>query len=139
MKKMTQIGILMLGLMVAFAGCDATKKMAGEKLGDMAGIEFGDFDMKGLMGKFTGITDGFKDVNADNVEGLTSKITDLSGSIDGMGIDKLTGPAKDFAGKQMSTFGGAVEKAMGGVSDEGLVGKLKPAVDGLMDKLNAFK
>ena len=139
MKKMTQIGMLMLGLMVAFAGCDAAKKVAGDKMADMAGIEFGDFDMKGLMGKFTGITDGFKDVNADNVDGLTSKITDLSGSIDGLGIDKLAGPAKEFAGKQMTTFGGAVEKAMGGVSDEGLLGKLKPAVDGLMGKLNAFK
>ena len=105
----------------------------------MAGIDFGDFDMKGLMGKFTGITDGFKDVNADNVDGLTSKITDLSGSIDGLGIDKLAGPAKEFAGKQMTTFGGAVEKAMGGVSDEGMLGKLQPAVDGLMGKLNAFK
>ncbi len=142
MKKLTQIGMLMLGLMVAFAGCDAAKKAADDakdKMADMADIDFGDFDMKGLQGKFDGITDGFKDVNADNVDGLTSKISDLSGSIDGMGVDKLTGPAKGFVGKAMSTFSGVVEKAMGGISDEGILSKLKPAVDGLMSKLNAFK
>ena len=67
MKKLTQISVLLLGLMVAFTGCDAAKEAANDakgKAADMAKIDFGGFDMKGLQGKFTGITDGFKDVTA---------------------------------------------------------------------------
>jgi len=142
MKKMSQISLLLVALMIAFTGCDAAKKAADDakdKASDMANIDFGDFDMKGLQSKFSGITDGFKDVTADNVDGLTSKISDLSGSMDSMGIDKLTGPAKKFAGGAMSKFGDAIKTAMAGISDEGILGKLKPVVEGLMNKINAFK
>ena len=144
MKKLTQISVLALGLMVVFIGCDAAQdaamqaKDAASGMADMADIDFGGFDMAGLQEKFTGVTDGFKDVTADNVDGLTSKISDLSGSVDGMGIDNLTGPAKTAAGGVISTFKGAVETAMEGISDEGILGKLKPAVDALMEKLSAF-
>ena len=31
-----------------------------------------------------------------------------------------------------------IKSAMGGITDEGILGKLKPAVDALMGKLNAF-
>ncbi len=152
MKKLTQVSMLFLGLMVVFAGCDAAQDAASnatnaasdavseakDKAMDLANVDFGDFDMKGLQGKFTGIADGFKDVTADNVDGLTSKISDLSGSLDGMGIDKLTGPAKTAAGTVMSKFGDTIKAALGGISDEGILGKLKPVVDALMEKLNAF-
>jgi len=175
MKKLTQISLLMAGLMVVFAGCEAAKDAAsnmadkagemagdaagkagemaggmadkagdmaggsGDKLGDMAGIDFGGFDVAGMKEKFSGVTDGFKDVSADNVDGLTSKISDLGGSIDGMGIGDLSGPAKTAAGGMISAFSGAVETAMSGISDEGILSKLKPAVAGLMEKLQAFQ
>ena len=149
MKQLTKTSLLLLGLIVAFAGCDAAKETADkakdagagmvEGAKDMANIDFGDFDMKGLQGKLTGITDGFKDVTTENVDGLTSKISDLGGSIDGMGIGKLTGVAKTAVGTAISTFANAIKSAMDGISDEGILGKLKPVVDSLMEKLNAFK
>lgn len=149
MKKLTPISLLLLGLMVAFAGCDAAKdqvdkaKDAGADMADsaknMANIDFGDFDMTGLQDKFTGITDGFKDVTADNVDGLTSRISDLGGSIDSMGIGNLPGPAKTAVTGAISKFVDAIKSAMGGITDEGILGKLKPAVDALMGKLNALK
>ena len=145
MKKLTQICVMLLGLIVIFAGCDAAKDAvsdatdkAGDMAGDMTGIDFGDFDMAGMKEKFTGITDGFKDVTADNVDGLTSKITDLGGSIEGMGIDKLPGPAKTAVGGMVKTFCDSTKTAMDGISDEGILGKLKPAVDALLEKLSAF-
>ncbi len=141
MKKLTQISLLLLAMMVAFTGCDAAKKAAsdaGDKAADMANVDMGDFDLNGLKDKFTGITDGFKDVSADNVDGLTSKISDLSGSMDGMGIDKLPTAAKGVVGGVISKFGDTIKAAMEGISDEGILGKLKPVVDALMEKINAL-
>jgi hypothetical protein len=141
MKKLTQISLLLLAMMVAFTGCDAAKKAAsdaGDKAADMANVDMGDFDLDGLKGKFTGITDGFKDVTADNVDGLTSKISELSGSMDGMGIDKLPAAAKGVVGGVISKFGDTIKAAMEGISDEGILGKLKPVVDALMEKINAL-
>lgn len=146
MKTLTQISFLLLALMVVSVGCDAAKEAAQgaadkakDQVADMANIDFGDFDMKGVQEKFTGITDGFKDVTAENVDGLTSKISDLSGSMDSMGIDKLTGPAKTFVGGAIAKFGDAIKTAMESISDEGILGKLKPVVKALMEKINAFK
>ena len=141
MKKLTQISVLLLALTVAFIGCEAATDVvdkAKDQATDMAKVDFGDFDMDGLQGKFTGITDGFKDVTADNVDGLTSKISDLSGSIDGMGIDKLPAPAKTFIGGVISKFGDTIKSAMDGISDDGILSKLKPVVASLMEKLKAF-
>jgi len=142
MKKLTQLSLFSLALMIAFTGCDAAKDAANDaknKATDMANIDFGDFDMKGVQEKFTGITDGFKDVTAENVDGLSSKISDLSGSMDTMGLDKLTGPAKTAVGGVIAKFADSIKTAMSGISDEGILGKLKPVVDALMEKINAFK
>jgi hypothetical protein len=149
MKQLTKTSLLLLGLMVAFIGCDAAKEKmdqaqnAGTDLvegaKDMANIDFGDFDMKGLQEKFTGITDGFKDVTADNVDGLTTKLSDLGGSIDGMGIGSLEGAAKTAVGAVIAKFADAIKSAMDGISNDGILAKLKPVVDSLMEKLNAFK
>ena len=149
MKKLNSISLLLLGLMVAFAGCDAAKdqvdkaKDAGadmvDSAKDMANIDFGDFDMTGLQEKFTGITDGFKDLSVDNVDALTSRISDLGGSIGSMGIGNLPGPAKTAVTGAISKFVDAINSAMGGITDEGILGKLQPAVDSLLEKLNAFK
>ena len=143
MKKLSQFTcLLLLTLMVVFTGCDAAQEAADkakDSVADVANIDFGDFDMKGLQEKFTGITDGFKDVSADSVDGLTSKISDLSGSIEGMGIDKLTGPAKTAVTGAISKFADAINSAMEGISDDSILSKLKPVVDALMEKINAFK
>ena len=142
MNKLTQISLMLLVLMVAFTGCDAAKDAANDakdKAADLANIDFGDFDITGLQSQLTGITTGFKDVTADNVDGLTSKISDLSGSMDSMGLDKLTGPAKTAVGGVISKFADSIKSAMDGISDEGILGKLKPVVEALMEKINAFK
>ena len=143
MKKLTQTSLFLLALMVAFTGCEAAKEAANDAKEKAAGMvdmpDMGDFDLDGMKEKFAGITDGFKDVTADNVDGLTSKITDLSGSMDSMGLDALPAPAKTFVGGLVSKFGETVTSAMGGITEEGILGKLKPAVDGLMEKVNAFK
>ncbi len=142
MKNLTQISLMLLALMVAFTGCDAAKEAATDakdSVADFANVDFGDFDMKGLQGKLTGITNGFKDVTADNVDGLTSKISDLGGSLEGMGIDKLTGPAKTAVSGVVSKFVDAVKAAMGGISDEDILSKLKPVIEALMEKVSAFK
>lgn len=142
MNSKTQFCLLLLALMVAFTGCDAAKQAASDakdKAVDISNVDFGDFDMKGMQEKLTGITEGFKDVTADNVDDLTSKITDLSGSMDSMGVDKLTGPAKTAFTGVLSKFTAAIEAAMANISDEGILGKLKPVVEALMEKVNALK
>ena len=141
MTKLSQISLLLLALVVVFAGCDAAKEAANaakDKAADMADIDFGDFDMAGMKEKFTGITDGFSDVTAENVDGLTSKISDLSGSMDSMGIENLPGPAKTAACGVVGKFGETIKTAMDGISDEGILGKLKPVVEPLMEKITAM-
>ena len=142
MKNLLSL-LLVVGLF-AMAGCEGAKEKledakkagadAAEKAKDMA-----NFDLKGLTDKFSAITGGFKDLSGDNVDGLTSKITDLTGSIDGMGIDKLSGVAKTGAMEAIKGFIETVKKAMEGVTDEGILSKLKPVIGPLMEKLNAFK
>jgi hypothetical protein len=103
------------------------------------GADFGDLGMGGLKdlsGKFTGITDGFKNVTADNASGLADKIKGLTGSIDGMGLANLPESGKGVVGGMIGKFIKTINDAMGGISDDGILGILKPVVKGLMDKLN---
>lgn len=149
MTKLMQTSLLLLGLMIAFTGCDAAKETAKqakdagsgmvEDAKDMANIDFGDFDMKGMQEKLAGITTGFKDVSADNVGGLTSKLSDFGGSIESLGIGNLTGPAKAAVTGVIAKFVETIKSAMSGITDEGILSKLKPAVDQLMEKINAMK
>lgn len=142
MKTLSLISLLLLAMAVVFTGCDAAKDAANnvkDKAVDLAGVDFGDFKFDALQEKVTGVTEGFKDVTSENVDGLTSKISDLSGSLGDMGIDKLTGPAKTAVDGVMGKFVAAVEAAMSGISDEGILGKLKPAVAALMEKINGMK
>ena len=167
MKKFTLTCMFFSGLSIALIGCDAAQETVeqakdtagqaqdagglmlekGKKAGadmvesakDLANIDFGDFDMKGLTEQLAGITDGFKDITAENIDGLTSKISDFSGSVEGMGIGDLTGPAKTAVDAAIAKFIDAVKGAMEGISDESLLSKLKPVVDQLMEKLGQFK
>ena len=110
-----------------------------ESAKDLANIDFGDFDMKGLTEQLTGITDGFKDISAENIDGLTSKISDFTGSVGDMGIGDLTGPAKTAVDAAIAKFIDAIKGAMEGISDDSILSKLKPVVDQLMEKLGQFK
>ena len=137
MKLLSQTSLLLLALMVVFAGCDQAKDMAS-KAGDMANIDIGGMKLTDMKEKLSGITEGFKDVNEENVDGLTSKITDLSGEIDEEKAKDVPAEAKTMVSGVITKFKETVTAKMEGISDEGLMGKLKPAVDGLMEKLNAF-
>lgn len=146
MKHLSLTSLLLVALLFVFTGCDTAKEAAKDataaakdKVADLADIDFGDFDMKGMQEKLTGITDGFKDISADSVDGLTSKITDFSGALDGMGIDKLAGPAKAAVAGVIAKFVETIKSAMGGITDEGIMSKLKPVVDTLMEKVSAFQ
>ncbi len=148
MKKLTQISVMLLASMVIFTGCDAAKDVANKAadsagdmasgVADMANIDFGGFDVAGLKEKITGVTEGFSDVTAENVDGLTSKISDLGGSVEKMGEADLGARAKTAVSGILSKLKDAINSAMEGISDEGVLGKLKPAVEALMEKVNAF-
>lgn len=117
---------------------EAMPSLSAPEMPDLTNMDFGDFDMSGMQEKFTGITDGFQNVTAESAQGLAGKITDLTGSIDGMGLDNLTGPAKSAAGGVIGKFVETIQGALGGISDDGIMGMLKPAVESLIEKLNAF-
>ncbi len=99
----------------------------------------GDFDIVALQKQFSGITDGFKDVTANNADALATKIQDLTGSVGGMGLDKLSGTAKTEASGTIRTFIDSVNKAVDRISDSGISGKLKPVVKSLVDKLKTYQ
>lgn len=141
MKKLASISML-LALAVAFIGCDKAKEVAEDvknKAADAANVDFGDFDFDGLKEKLGGITEGFSGVSADNVDGLTSKITEFTGSLEGMGIGKLEGAAKTAVTTLLSGATETIKKAMEGISDDSILAKLKPVVETLMEKLAAYK
>ena len=141
MKNLSQIGLLLLALTVVFAGCDAAKDAATKAkdgVGDMAGMDFGGFDMAGMKEKLTEIKDGFQNVTTENVDGLTSNIEDVSGDLEGVDAEALPAPAKTAISGMLTKFKDTVQTAMDGISDESVLAKLKPAVEGLMEKINAF-
>ncbi|MEL7499723.1 MAG: hypothetical protein AAFN77_19120 [Planctomycetota bacterium] len=145
MKTLSSISLILVMLTVALTGCDKAQEAAenaaneaSNKVADMSNIDFGDFDMTGMQEKINGITDGLKDVSSDNVEGITTKISEFTSSLDGMGIDKLTGTAKTAVTGVMSTFGATIKSALEGITDEGILSKLKPVIDALMEKISSF-
>lgn len=149
MKHLTHLSLFVLGMMIVLTGCDAAKenvekaKDAGADLAqnakDLANVDFGDFDMKGLQEKFSGITEGFKNLSGDNVDSLTSKLSGLGDSLEGMGIGDLSGTAKAAVSAAIVKFVDAIKSAMEGVSDESTLSKLKPVVDSLMEKIKAYQ
>ena len=152
MKKFLTLG-LVLGLAISFIGCDQAKDAvdaakdasadavdAAKDMGDKAleGVDFGDFDMAGLKDKFSGITEGFDGLTADNAGGLVDKITGLTGSIGDMGFGSLGDTAKAAVGKLIGPFIESINGLVGKISDEGIMGKVKPAVEALVTKLKTM-
>ena len=100
--------------------------------------DFGDFDMSGLTAQFGGITNGLKDVSTENADGLADKISGLTKSLEGMGFDKLAGPAKTAVGSAIDGFKKSVETAMNNISNDAIRAILKPVVDALMEKIKSL-
>ena len=142
MKKFTQIALLLMGMVVAFAGCDAAKEAASDatkKVGEMADIDLGGLKMSELKEKFAGITEGFTEASEDEtkVDGLKTKVEELTGTLDEVKTDELGATQKTAVGGAMSAFAKAVEGAMAG-APEAIKTKLEPVVTPLMEKLKSF-
>ena len=110
------------------------------------GLDFGSIpglDELGETGKtlttgFSDITSGLKDVTDEaGAQTLADKITGFTGSIDGLGLDKLDGVAKTATSGIIGQFKDAVTGLISGKS-EGIMGILKPVIDALMEKLSPF-
>ena len=117
------------------------KMTGGFKMPEMpAGLDLGGFDMNGLTGQMSGITDGFKNVtDAAGAQNLAGKLTDFTGNLDNMGIGNLPEASKGFMGKMFGGFTGTIENAMSGFQgNDSVMGILKPAVDTLTDKIKGF-
>ena len=114
-------------------------KIPGLDMGSIEGFDMGSLGEAGpkLTEGFGGITSGFADLattGEDGAKSLAEKITGFTGSIDGMGLDKLEGAGKTSATGLIGMFLDKIKGLMGSQS-EGIQGILKPAVDGLMQKL----
>ena len=141
MKNLSLLCLFAVTLMFSFAGCGAGTETVGgaiENLTDLSKFEFGGIKGDELQDKFAGVVGGLKDVNADNVDDVTEKITELDTTLEGVDTESLPAPAKTALGGFVKTFSEKLEKAMGGISDEGILGKLKPAVEPLMAKLKGM-
>ena len=130
MKKLTQLTLVLLVMVVAFAGCEAAQEAATNATG---------FDMAGMQKKFTEIKDGFADVTEENADGLATKIEGFEDSVEEIKVDKLPEAAKTQASGMMTKVADFLKGQMEKLSDKpGIMEKLKPAIEPLMEKLKAF-
>ena len=131
----------------AASGAAGAVSGSGMKMPSIPGVDFGSiegFDIGSLGAAGPALTQGFGDITegfnglatsgTDGAHALATKITDFTGSIDGMGLDQLQGAGKTSA---MGLIGKIVEtiKGLMGGQSEGIQGILQPSVNGLMDKL----
>lgn len=99
--------------------------------------ELGDTGIK-LTADFTNLTKGLKDVSDEaGAKALAEKFTGFTGSIDGLGLDKLEGAGKTTVSGMVAEFVKVVKELLAGKSD-GIQGILKPVVNALMEKLSSF-
>jgi hypothetical protein len=79
-----------------------------------------------------------KDLSDDaGASSIADKIKEFTGSIDGLGLDKLEGAAKTTTSSLVGKFAKAVKALLAGKS-EGIQSVLQPVVDALMEKLSPF-
>ena len=109
--------------------------------------DFADVDVSGLpevgpklKNGFSDITSGFKglsETGADGANELATKITDFSGTVDGMELGNLPASAKPVATSMISKF---IETIQGMLDKQGGVikGILQGPVDTLLEKLRPF-
>ena len=146
MKWLPCVSVLVVAMMVGVTGCDeakkgmdevkdATSKAASDVSSEVGKINFGDFDMKSIKGKLSGITDGLKNVSSDTVDDVSAKISELTKSLDNSDFGKMSDTAKAAVKTAMSKFGDSVKGAMDKISDDSVTQKLKAAIDPLMEKI----
>jgi len=128
------------GDMAGKAGDMAKGAMGGFEMPSFDGVDFPQgFDINGVKDQFSGISEGLGSVTMENAGDLKSKIEGLTGSIDGMGIGDLTGPAKSATGGMIGSFVKTLQGFLtGGGVDGGIMDMLKPAIEALIGKLNPF-
>ena len=87
------------------------------------------------------VSSGFQDVITNNTEeaasGLAGTINGFKDSLGDMNIGEMAGPAKTTATGMLSKFADSLEALMEKVP-EALRGIIRPAVDGLIEKINSF-
>ncbi|MFK7770275.1 MAG: DUF937 domain-containing protein [Mariniblastus sp.] len=135
------------------SGAGDAVKGAGEGLANMKAPQIPGMDLEGLEGfdmsslgtagpalakGFGDITSGFEGLKDETgATDLASKITGFTGTIDGLGLDKLEGVAKTSATGLIGKFVETIKALLGGQSD-GIKSILQPAIDGLMAKFKGF-
>jgi hypothetical protein len=93
---------------------------------------------KTLSTGFSDITTKLQDLNDEaGATSLVDKLKDFTGQIDGLGLDKFEGAAKNVTSGLISRFITAVKGILADKS-EGIQGILKPVVDALLEKLSPF-
>ena len=93
-----------------------------------------------LMDPIKGITDGFTGLAAGGEDAATDLANDISGfgtTLEGMGIGDMAAPQKAAVGGILGQFSGVLEGLIAKVPAP-LQGIVKPAVDGLLQKISSF-
>ena len=107
----------------------------GKSFGESAGSVTKAFELSALSDQLGDITTAFEGVNADNAGALAEKISNLTKSFGEMGIDKLDGAAKESATTAIGKFKDAVTNSMQAITDEGILGTLKPVIEKLLETI----
>jgi len=126
-------------------GANAVSDMGDKVAG---ALDFGNLDIASLgdtgtklSDGFSGITSGFTGLGETGEEGaktLAGKITDFSGSIDGLGLGDLSATAKPVATSMIGKF---IETIQGMLDNQNALikGVLQGPVDTLLEKLKSFE
>ena len=115
---------------------------------EMPGFDVGDFNVDALGDAGPVLTRGMQDVNSgfqnvitDNSEeaanGLAGTINGFKDTLGDLNFSEMAGPAKTTATGMLGKFASSLEALMEKVP-EALRGIIRPAVDGLIEKINSF-
>ena len=136
---------------LAGGAADGIGNLANDATQGMGGI-VPDLDIEGmnldvlgenkekLMAPIKGITDGFAGLATGGKEaatGLADKISGFGTTLDGMEIDQMGAAQKTAVGGVLGQFSGVLEGLIAKVPAP-LQGIVKPAVDGLIEKISSF-
>lgn len=114
----------------------SSTKMSSETESD---ADSNEFDLSALQNQFTTITDSFKDVTNDNVSAAATNMTALIDSLDSMGLEKLTGDAKESVGAAISKFIESVKTYLDEITDARISGILRPVANAMIEKLMLYQ
>ena len=114
---------------------------------EMPGMDLSGFDLGALGDNGPKLTQGMSDISTgfqglatggeEAATGLADTITGFGNSVGDMNIGQMDGPAKSAATGILGQFSGVLEGLMSKVP-ESLQGIVRPAVDGLVQKISGF-